>query len=342
MKKYILGTTMLVLLSSTALFAGANAGVEQEVHSGEQVELSGAESTLERNGKFVRFNWRQTEGEVDVSLSKRRSLQTTFTAPTVTESTVLTFRLTTKERFNNRRNRKRTFRSRDYVDVVVLPEDDVITSIPDTNTENNPEVIQFKGFNYLPVTSPETGRVWLDRNLGAKKLCTNASDVSCFGDLYQWGREADGHQKRTSLVKRDGAIDINLDSTNFVTSTEDASYFYVGDWAFGDNNGSIRKKNWSNINGKSICPINYRVPTSKELLAEVSNLEFLNLPNAGYRNDYFGRLITNADIHLWTVTTEFESDFASSLFVSSKKYEQTGIRNITPRANGYSVRCIKN
>ena len=145
MKKVILSTSVFVLLSATSLFAGANAGVEQEVHSGEKVQLSGAESTLERNGKFVRFNWKQTEGEPYVSLSHTRTLQTTFTAPTVTESTVLTFRLTTKERFNNRRNRKRTFRSRDYVDVIVLPEEEVLVTEPvdptDLIMENNTSVV---------------------------------------------------------------------------------------------------------------------------------------------------------------------------------------------------------
>jgi hypothetical protein len=43
-----------------------------------------------------------------------------------------------------------------------------------------------------------TGKVWLDRNLGARQVCTSSTDAACFGDLYQWGRAKDGHESRTS------------------------------------------------------------------------------------------------------------------------------------------------
>ena len=52
MKKIIISTSLLVLLSGTTLFAGAVAGVEQEVHSGERVTLDGSESFTERGGKI--------------------------------------------------------------------------------------------------------------------------------------------------------------------------------------------------------------------------------------------------------------------------------------------------
>jgi hypothetical protein len=47
-------------------------------------------------------------------------------------------------------------------------------------------------------TSPDTGKVWLDRNLGARQVCTSSTDAACYGDLYQWGRAKDGHESRTS------------------------------------------------------------------------------------------------------------------------------------------------
>ena len=43
-----------------------------------------------------------------------------------------------------------------------------------------------------------TGRIWMDRNLGAEQVATSPTDSKAFGDLYQWGRWADGHQCRTS------------------------------------------------------------------------------------------------------------------------------------------------
>ena len=54
--------------------------------------------------------------------------------------------------------------------------------------------IQFHGKSYKPVTSPHTGRVWLDRNIGASRVCTSYDDAQCYGDCYQWGRGYDGHQ----------------------------------------------------------------------------------------------------------------------------------------------------
>jgi hypothetical protein len=42
-----------------------------------------------------------------------------------------------------------------------------------------------------------TGKVWLDRNLGARQVCTSSTDAACFGDLYQWGRAKDGHESGT-------------------------------------------------------------------------------------------------------------------------------------------------
>ena len=318
MKKHILGTTMFVLLSSTALFAGADAGIEQEVRSGEQVQLSGAGSTLERDGRFVRFNWRQTEGEVDVSLSNTRTLSPTFTAPSVTESTVLTFRLTTKERFRNRRDRKRIFRSRDFVDVIVLPKVEVIVepiepTVPSIPVENNPNQIIFKGFSYLSVKSPLTGRTWLDRNLGAIRECSTPSDISCFGDLYQWGRNTDGHQLVTSESK-EGTIAIDEVSNKFMTGTpEDGSYSSYDDWTFGSRD--ILSANWSSTDGSSVCPVGFRVPTLIEIENEKLNLlddtgianNFLKIPLAGYRLPKLADVIIGKrqDFTLWSTTTVF-------------------------------------
>ncbi len=42
------------------------------------------------------------------------------------------------------------------------------------------------------------GNLWMDRNLGAARLAMHVSDNQAFGDLFQWGREDDGHQVRTS------------------------------------------------------------------------------------------------------------------------------------------------
>lgn len=50
----------------------------------------------------------------------------------------------------------------------------------------------------VDVTNPATGRTWMDRNLGASRAATSPTDAQALGDLYQWGRSADGHQKKNS------------------------------------------------------------------------------------------------------------------------------------------------
>ncbi|HOA10775.1 MAG TPA: hypothetical protein PKN65_10945, partial [Tenuifilaceae bacterium] len=49
----------------------------------------------------------------------------------------------------------------------------------------------------VDVTST-TGKTWMDRNLGASKKADSSKHEASYGDLYQWGRFADGHQCRTS------------------------------------------------------------------------------------------------------------------------------------------------
>jgi len=43
-----------------------------------------------------------------------------------------------------------------------------------------------------------TNQIWMDRNLGASRSAISMTDSEVYGDLYQWGRGTDGHEKRTS------------------------------------------------------------------------------------------------------------------------------------------------
>ena len=38
------------------------------------------------------------------------------------------------------------------------------------------------------------GRIWMDRNLGASQVASAFDDALSYGDLFQWGRNDDGHQ----------------------------------------------------------------------------------------------------------------------------------------------------
>jgi uncharacterized protein (TIGR02145 family) len=189
----------------------------------------------------------------------------------------------------------------------------------------------------VDVTNPTTGRIWMDRNLGATQVATSSTDVNSYGDLYQWGRRADGHQCRTSPTT--GTIS-STDSPahgNFIERFNSPC-----DWR-SPQNANL----WQGVNGaNNPCPSGYRIPTDPELEAERLSWSVntsvgafaspLKWTLAGYRSN-FDSMLTNVDSNglYWssTVNTTFSRSF---YFTSSNANNNSG-----NRANGYTVRCIK-
>jgi hypothetical protein len=184
------------------------------------------------------------------------------------------------------------------------------------------------------VVNPATGRIWMDRNLGAKRVATSSTDADAYGDLYQWGRRADGHQCRNS------ATTTNVSSTdqpihgNFII---DAS-----DWRNPRNNNL-----WQGVNGtNNPCPYGFRIPTDMELQAEfqswsIPNTEGafaspLKLPHTGYRFYIGGNILFSSTIyHSSSISGEDYTRFLIFGYFSNARIAEDG------RAIGGSVRCIK-
>ena len=205
------------------------------------------------------------------------------------------------------------------------------------------EGIQHNGISYESVVSPYTGKVWLDRNLGASRVCLTSGDSLCFGDYYQWGRETDGHESSTSLTTSTQASDINSAGNNFITTDGNNA----NDWAGAvDSSGVLRAANWAKTDGSSVCPEEYRVPTISELTdetvaitANIFNMNafniFLKLPSAGSRY-YKDGLNTNQVFYgsIWSNSVNGT--------VSNYIYFYINVSSGTSaRANGHPVRCIK-
>ena len=106
----------------------------------------------------------------------------------------------------------------------------------------------------------------MDRNLGAERICTAYNDESCYGDYYEWGRGFDGHQEMSSATTTTLATDINNAGSYFILGTWSSGY----DWTTLDNDGTLRRANWTNTDGSSICPIGFRVSSIEELIAETT------------------------------------------------------------------------
>ncbi|MCM0041958.1 MAG: hypothetical protein NBV61_04245 [Algoriphagus sp.] len=188
------------------------------------------------------------------------------------------------------------------------------------------------------VTNASTGKIWMDRNLGATQVATSSTDALAYGDLYQWGRGADGHQVRTSPTTTTVSSSDQPGNGNFIISSPNY------DWR------SPRNDNlWQGLNGvNNPCPSGYRLPTATEWDAEriswSSNKAAgafaspLKLPLGGYRNYLSGSsLFVGSEAYYWSSTVN-GSDSRSLYITSSNAI----IENNDRRAYGNSVRCIKN
>jgi hypothetical protein len=118
---------------------------------------------------------------------------------------------------------------------------------------------------YYGTVTTGTGRIWLDRNLGASRVATSATDTQAFGDYYQWGRPADGHQSQYIT---------NNNSTGFTNTKSTTSVPPNGLW-IQPNDGSedwlITANNtlWVGANpSNNPCPTGFRIPTLAEWQAE--------------------------------------------------------------------------
>jgi hypothetical protein len=175
----------------------------------------------------------------------------------------------------------------------------------------------------------KTGRIWMDRNLGATEIAISSRDNLAFGDLFQWGRQSDGHQKRNSIT-----TDIKS-----LTNTPGNVGFIIGrDWRSPSNSTNLDI--WNGIKGSNNpCPKGFRLPTEDEWKAEIPFLgqNILKLPIAGYRNPEDGAIKNiGSQVFYWSSTTKDE--FSVALMVlDNGSYFMADLY----RATGGCVRCIK-
>ena len=232
-----------------------------------------------------------------------------------------------------------------------------VLTMPLTGASNSINLVPRIDIKSIPASATAVVNVtfgtqtWMDRNLGARRVATALNDVLSYGNHYQWGRPADGHEISvwngdTHTIGR-GFYDAtkleNLATSdapshpNFILTNNNLTFY---DWRDDNNNNR-----WATAN-QGPCPVGYHVPTDGQwAIADTfgawnNNTDTYNsalkLPSAGYRYRINGLLNGQGTLgNYWSSTVSVP--YARYLLFSST----SAITNNTSRAFGFPVRCLK-
>jgi uncharacterized protein (TIGR02145 family) len=171
---------------------------------------------------------------------------------------------------------------------------------------------------------------------------TSNTDATVYGDLYQWGRNTDGHEKRTSGITTALSTSDIPGHGYYITPTSGPS-----DWRSPQNEdlwGDVKTAN-------DPCPNGYRMPTEAEWESIFDTASGNNwivnttgtpgiytptmfLPFAGGRINSTGTLYDVGNKgYYWSADASFTGAFAKEI--------TSTVQHSFVRAAGFSCRCIK-
>jgi hypothetical protein len=222
------------------------------------------------------------------------------------------------------------------------------------------------------------GSVWLQQNLGSSRVATAADDVQSYGDLYQWGRWTDGHEKRTPVFSRTiTAAEPNPNNPDGLIKQwgSNVNPFYYGStnqtwwWQYSAGNltDSLLAATPSSAtanNGCDPCRLllggTWRMPTYSDFNGIVSNApvtgvaiinkasafsSYLKLSLGGYRAKESTSLMSVGQSgYFWSSTANAPSFLGATVLSGSFQTgvfaDQARVSNDS-RGLGYAVRCKK-
>jgi hypothetical protein len=232
-----------------------------------------------------------------------------------------------------------------------------------TQVPEAPETITFTYMDievtYGIITSSATGRKWMDRNLGAKETATSTTDFNAYGDLFQRGRLADGHQSITWASSTEGTP-----ISNTTTTIATADVPATSDFILRDNASSLSYPDWRNPQKTSLwqspdfinnpCPTGWHIPTNTEWAAEnlsideIKGTNHLKLAASGNRRTIDGALRGTGSIgYYWSADMFYYQQMDINLYhalffnLSDASFAAPA-ENAGGASLGQSCRCIKN
>lgn len=181
-------------------------------------------------------------------------------------------------------------------------------------------------------------KFWLDRNLGANRAAQEKNDPLASGDLYQWGRSADGHQIRNSDTIQMLSDNILPNHSGFIVEPLNSN-----DWLKVSND-----ELWNGVNNTNCpCPTGWRVPTINELAMEMHSWNSYNMDGAyasklkwvagGNRDNHGTERYSDNWAFIWS-STPSKNETAQKLAIIGGDTSEIISSN---RIYGGSVRCIK-
>ncbi|MCB4759472.1 MAG: fibrobacter succinogenes major paralogous domain-containing protein [Sulfurovum sp.] len=205
----------------------------------------------------------------------------------------------------------------------------------------------YNGNKYGCVINNTTHKVWLDRNLGATRVARSITDTLSYGDYFQWGRKADGHEDKTSKTTSVLATTLENPNSNFIVRAVDSDW--VADGV--DDNGSKRIDFLLKTDGKGICPNGFRVPTRQEWENEYHTWKsndtegaytsVLKLPTSGIRvAEAQGARLTEMGERGYYWTSEFDETRRLARYFRTTSGKGVNFRPGFP-IYGLSIRCIR-
>jgi uncharacterized protein (TIGR02145 family) len=195
-------------------------------------------------------------------------------------------------------------------------------------------------------------QTWMDRNLGARRVATAINDVLSYGNHYQWGRPADGHEisvwnGATPTSGRGFADATALEALSATTTPGHPNFILTNAGTYDWLATQADPDRWVSAN-QGPCPAGYHVPTNARwdtadsFGAWNNNTDTYNsalkLPSAGNRNRINGLLNNQGTNGYYWSSTVSGTNARYLNFNSTAANTNTATVH---RANGFSVRCLK-